>query len=327
MKMIREERTRMMQKFAVSLGGLMLLVPTLAFAERPEIDCNTLPDEQVQEFYELSGLMASAAEEKNFEEALSLGVKAMSMCTTDVYTEYTLARVYQLTNDCASAYYHYDVLDRKPAGIKSENADIYKGVKKNFKEVKSKCGDVLPVEITCAQEGVEIAITGLANVSTIKCPFYGRMPAGSYPFVATKEGFQPRKDTLNVAPEGVTLTIPELKDADSTGFIRVRCPRGASKFIMTDSEGRVEEYVCPWEGEVPADTYKIRLGGTEAEEDVTVVVEKKARMEHVIPNTARTNCSAAPLANTASTAAGAVLAMLAMFGLGTLRRRRANSAK
>ena len=71
MKMIREERTRMMQKFAASLGGLMLLVPTLAFAERPEIDCNTLPDEQMQEFYELSGLMASAAEEKNFEEAVT----------------------------------------------------------------------------------------------------------------------------------------------------------------------------------------------------------------------------------------------------------------
>lgn len=327
MNMIRKERTRMIRKLAVGLGGLMALVPTLAFADRPEIDCNGLADAQMQEFYDLSGRMASAAEEQNYEEALSLGLKAMSMCTTDVYTEYTLARVYQLTNDCASAYYHYDVLDRKPASIKSENADIYKGVKKNFKEVKSECGDVAPVEITCAQEGIEIAITGLANVSTIKCPYYGRMPAGSYPFVATMEGYQPRKDTLTVPAEGVTLTIPELKDADAMGFIRVRCPKGASKFIMTNSEGTVEEYVCPWEGDVPADTYKIRLGGTDAEEDIVVVVEKKARMEHIIPNTARTNCSAAPLANTASTAAGAVLAMLALFGFGTFRRRRANSAK
>lgn len=327
MNMIREERTRMMKKLAIALGALVTLIPSLAFADRPEVDCNTLPDEQMQEFYDLSGRMASAAEEKNYEEALSLGLQAMSMCTTDVYTEYTLARVYQLTNDCANAYYHYDVLDRKPASVKSENPDVYKGVKKNFKEVKSECPDVVPVEVTCAQEGVELAVTGLANASTLKCPFYGRMPAGSYPFVATKEGYQPRKDTLTVSAEGAAITIPELKDADAVGFIRVKCPKGASKFIMTSSDGKIDEYVCPWEGEVAADTYKIRLGGAEADEDITVVVDKKARVEHIIPNNARTNCSAAPLANSASTAAGAVFALLALFGLTTVRRRRANSAE
>lgn len=323
MSMVREG-CKHIQKLAFGFGGLMLLVPSLAFADRPEVDCNALADAQMQEFYDLSGRMAAAAESEEYEEALNLGLQAMRMCTSDVYTEYTLARVYQLTGNCADAYYHYDILDKKDSSVKKENRDIYDGVNKNFKEVKKNCGDVVPVEILCAQENVEIAVSGLNNVV---CPYYGRMKVGSYPFVASKEGFQPRKGTLNVGQEGLVLEIPELKDASAVGTLRVRCPRGASKFIMTNSEGQSEEYVCPWEGEVPADTYKIRLGSAGVEDEISVVVEQKGRVEHVIPNVARTNCSAAPLANTGSTAAGAVLALLAMFGFGTSRRRRANSVK
>ena len=48
--------------FACGLAGLFaLLVPLSAYAERPEIDCGSLSDKDMQAFYELSGKCAEAA--------------------------------------------------------------------------------------------------------------------------------------------------------------------------------------------------------------------------------------------------------------------------
>ena len=56
---------------------VLLLLPSVAWAERPEIDCNTLPEDEMRRFYELSGEMSQAVDEQNFEEALSVAKKAM----------------------------------------------------------------------------------------------------------------------------------------------------------------------------------------------------------------------------------------------------------
>ena len=53
----------------LGIGLGMLMLPATAMAERPEIDCNTLPDDEVQRFYELSGQMSQAAEEQDFDKA------------------------------------------------------------------------------------------------------------------------------------------------------------------------------------------------------------------------------------------------------------------
>ncbi len=324
MDIIRRFRASSMRTLAFGLTGLLFaLMPVQAFAGRPEIDCSTLSEEDSMNFYNLSGLSADAAANKNYDEALNMALKAMSICTSDVYTEYTLARIYHLTGDCANAYYHYEILSEKPASIQKENPDIYKELKKNFKDVKNKCGNVVTLEIECEQPGIQLAISGLGDVSTTTCPFYAKVLPGSYPVIATKEDYQARKETINVeAGKGTIVKIPELKEADSKGFLRVRCPKGATKFELKNSEGHIEEYVCPWEQEFPADTYTIKLSGAPDEDAVTVVVDKKSRLEHVIPTPEpKSKCSANPLENSSAPLSAALLGLLGMFGFATLRRR------
>ena len=310
----------------MGIGSLIFaLTPALALAERPEIDCDQLSEEDSQNFYDLSGRCAEAAANKNFEEALSLGVEAMSICTTDVYTEYTLARVYQLTNDCPNAYYHYELLSNRSPEVQKENADIYKELKKNFKDVKAKCSDVVTLEVVCETPETKISITGINNGQRMTCPFYGKVTPGSYTYTASKEGFTQARDSFIVSSEGANVTVPALQDADATGYIRIRCPKGSSKFILTDEKGKSDEYVCPWEGKLPAGAYKIRLGSSSPSDATDLVIEKKSNTEFNIPNAVKANCSATPLSNTSAPAA-ALLALLGALGFGALRRRRQNNA-
>lgn len=323
---IRANHSRATRRLAMGIGSLFFaLVPALAFADRPEIDCNQLSDEDSQTFYDLSAQCAEAAASKNFEEALSLGQRAMSICTTDVYTEYTLARVYQLTSDCPNAYYHYELLSLRPPEVQKENADIYKELKKNFKDVKAKCSDVVTLEVVCNTPDTKISITGINNGQRMDCPFYGKVTPGSYTYTASKEGFTQIRDTFLVSAEGANITIPELQDADATGYVRIRCPKGSSKFVLTDEKGKTDEYVCPWEGNLQAGKYKIRLGGSSPDEGTELVIEKKGNIEYAIPNVAKANCSATPIGNSSAPAA-ALLALFGALGFGLLRRRRQNNA-
>lgn len=308
----------------LGIGLGMLMLPATAMAERPEIDCNTLPDDEVQRFYELSGQMSQAAEEQDFDKAFSLAKQAMSICTSDTYTEFMLARLYHRSNDCANAYYHYEILDSRPSSVKKENSDVYKKLPEYLKEVKAKCGDAVNVEIVCALPETSLQIQGL-SVSNLSCPYYGKVKPGSYPLVATKTGYMPYKDTLTVSAGGTQFQVPELTESGSTGYIRVRCPKGASKFVMVSSNGVVEEYVCPWEGEVAPDTYKIYLGGSTADTATTVTIGKKERVEHVIPSLT-TNCNGQPQGGHHGLF-GFAVGLLGLLGLGAVSRRRAVASK
>lgn len=323
---IKDFRMRSAHKLAIGLAGILIaFAPASAFAERTEIECSSLSDAGQQEFYTLSGKAGEAAADKNYTEALSYAQQAMKLCTSDVYTEYTLGRIYQLTNDCPHAYYHFNMLMNKPTSVQKDpdNADIYRELKKAFKEVKSKCGNVVMLEITCEMPGTELTISNLGSMTSVSCPFEDMVKPGAYPVIAHKEGYQARTETINVAEgTGGSLKIPALKEADSAGEVRITCPRGASKFILTSSDGTIDEYVCPWEGKLPADTYMIRLGGTDVSDNVQVVVEKKGRVEYMIPNVAKSNCSAVPMSQSSTPLAAAFFALLGLFGFGALRRRR-----
>ena len=306
------------------MGGLLVaLTPAVSFAERAEIDCNSLPEDQMQKFYEMSAEIGDASAAKDFDKALPLAKKAMEMCTTDTYTEYTLARLYQLTGDCANAYYHYERLSDRGTALKKENPDIYKELNKHFKTIKSQCGDVVTLEIECVQDGVKLSMNGLPE-SNMACPFYGKITPGSYSLTATKDGFQPYNELVNVSDSGASVKISALKPVATTGFIRVRCPRGSSKFVLVSSNGQRDEYVCPWEGEVEAGTYKVFLGNADESTASTIVVEKEGRLEHVIPSVSG-GCTAAPVSNSPAPYA-ALFMLVAGLGFG-IRRRRAGRAE
>lgn len=300
----------------------LLLLPATAWAQRPEVDCNTLPEADMQRFYELSGEMSQAVDDQNFEEALSVAKQAMAMCTSDTYTEYTLARLYDLTNDCPDAFYHYEVLSNRPDSVKKENADIYKELNKHLKNIRKKCGDAVTVEVTCPTPETRLQIAS-NNVDTV-CPYYGKLMPGSYTVMLSKPDYVTVKETINVDPNSSgNFTMPELYEVSKQGTIRVRCPRGASKFVLTDSKGNVEEYVCPWEGKVKADTYRIYLGGTDPKAAAVVTVSANENIEHIIPAQS-SSCSAMPQSQSSSFAA-----LFAFFGIAGLawayRRKTAHS--
>ena len=312
-----------LRKWVLAFGALqMVLIPATAFAERPEIDCDSLSPDDLQKFYDLSSQFSSLVEEGNYQEALSVTQKAMSMCTTDVYAEYMLGRLYELTGSCADAYYHYEILSNRPSKVKKENSDIYKEIAKNFKNVQEKCGDVVSLEIKCETPDVRLTISGLPYPET-KCPYYGKVSPGAYTIMASREGYEAKKETINVPSDGAIVTLTALRDVSAVGTIRIRCPRGASKFVLVSSKGEKNEYACGagYEFTVPADTYKIYLGDMDESTASTIVVEKQGQLDYVIPNVATTNCSATPFNHT-TLPVGGLLMLAGLLGLGVVRRRR-----
>ncbi len=301
----------------ISSALALLLLPCAARAERPEVDCNALPDEEVQHFYELSGEMQQAVDESRYEEALTIAQKAMRMCTSDTYTEYMLARLYDLTNDCANAFYHYEILSNRPDSVKKENADIYKSLNSHLKTIKKTCGNAVSVEITCETPDTMIQIPN--SLQNTLCPYYGKLMPGAYTVTASKKGHVPAKETIAVSDKGGAFKIPALGEEGSQGYIRVRCPRGASKFVLKASDGTAEEYVCPWEGKVKPDTYSIYLGNADPKTAITVTVGKKESVEHIIP-AATSSCSSAPRSQPSPFAA--VLALLGLSGIALGSRRK-----
>lgn len=314
------------RKFAVGLGGLLLaMVPLTALADIPEIDCESLSQEQKNVFYNFVGECSNALGDKNFDSALANCSKAMEMCTTDVYTEYSLARIYQLTNDCPNAFYHFERLMNRPASVQKnkDNVDIYKEVKKYFKDVKAKCGDVVSLEINCETPGSELTIDGLGSVTAYSCPFFAKVKPGSYPVVVHKEGYQSRNETVNAAESvGAVLNIPALKEVSRLVDVRIQCPLHSTKFFLTAADGTTETLQCPYPGKLEPGTYTIRLSESDPSDSTTIVIEENQKFEYMIPNVAKSNCSAAPLNSSTAPVAGGIFALLGLLGLGAIRRRR-----
>ena len=67
-----------MQKLAFCMSGILIaFAPSYAFAERPEVDCADVMNDDAlsNQFFELSGMSAQAAQEKNYDEALAYASK------------------------------------------------------------------------------------------------------------------------------------------------------------------------------------------------------------------------------------------------------------
>ena len=312
-----------LRSIAVTVGMSALLIPALAFAEQPEIDCMSLSDEDSQEFYSLSGQAQEAAANDDLDGALQLSLQAMKMCTTDAYTEYNLARVYQMRNNCPAALYHFDRLLSHINDIKADSADLAKAIKKNSADAKAQCGDAVSLEITCATPDSKIQVNGVID-EAMDCPVYTKIMPGSYALTATRDGFFPFKDQITVpADAGLVYSVPALQDENDYGILRVKCPRNAIKFILTDAKGISNEYACPWEGKVASGTYKIRLGNTDASADMTVEVAKQSQIEHQIPAATKSGCSASTLQTSSQGGfAALIMGLLGTLSFAALRRRR-----
>ncbi|MBQ1267577.1 MAG: hypothetical protein IIY06_12625 [Proteobacteria bacterium] len=312
-----------LRSLATAIGAAALLIPSLALAEQPEIDCMSLSDSDQQAFYELSGQAQESAGNGDLDSALSDGIKAMSMCTTDAYTEYTLARIYQMRSNCPAALYHLERLQSRIAAIKAEDKSLAKAITNYYGEANNECGNAVSLEITCATPDTKIQLNGAID-TPVACPVYSKIMPGAYSLTATREKFFPFKDTITVSQEPVVYTVPALQDSEDFGNVRIKCPRGAMKFILTDPKGIVNEYACPWEGQLPSGNYKVKLGGSEGGAEADLVVTKSAQIEHVIPSEVRANCSATVRDSANGGFAALLLGILGAFGLASVRRKREN---
>jgi len=312
-----------LRSLATAIGAAALLVPSIAFAEQPEIDCMSLDENVQQTFYELSGQAQEAAGNGDLDSALNYGVKAMSMCTTDAYTEYTLARIYQMRNNCPAALYHLERLQGRIAAIKAEDKSLAKAITNYYGEANDECGKAVSLEINCATPETKIQLNGAID-TPVPCPVYSKILPGAYSLTATRDKYFPFKDTLTVSTEPIAYSVPALQDSEDFGNVRIKCPRGAIKFILTDPKGIVNEYACPWEGQLPSGTYKVKLGGSDGGTEAELVVTKSAQIEHVIPSEVRANCSATVRDTAHGGFTALLLGLLSALGFAGLRRKREN---
>lgn len=300
----------------------ILAAPSLAIAQQPEIDCASLPEDKQQLFYDLSGRAVEAASENKLQDALEISLKAMAICTSDSYTEYNLARIYHQLNNCPLAYYHYERLSARSAQIKAESKEMEKALTRHFREIQKTCGNVVSLEIHCSTEDTEIAITGFIDKPT-SCPLYTKIVPGTYQLTASKNDFYTYRDSINVPDVGAVYTVPELQDANDFGVLRVRCPRGATKFALVSEDGITNEYACPWEGKIPTGTYKLRLGNADDPRESTITIAKQTTIEHIFPtNKARANCSLTTVNSHTSPLPVLAIILAALASMGILRRRR-----
>jgi MYXO-CTERM domain-containing protein len=311
------------RRFVPALAGLMVvLFSSSAFAERPEVACDTL-DAPTKDHVESDLAMAldNALGEEDDDTALKVASEIMSLCTSDVYVEYTLASLYLGKKDMANACYHFDALLKKSDTARKDNSDIYKALDKKYKKIKDNCAAYREVDITCTMKGVELSITGDGvSLNHQACPFYGYLEPGTYAIKGSRQGFNSANVELVVGDEPATANIPELEDPNAKGHIEVKCPRGSTGFTLTDSKGKTASYTCPYIGDVPADTYTVKLQDSE-QEPTTIVVEKKGSVTHEIPAAVSSSCSATPVSGNSAPLFAGAFALLAALGFAVRRRR------
>ncbi|MFA5625405.1 MAG: hypothetical protein WC966_10195 [Bradymonadales bacterium] len=298
---------------------ITLLAYTNISARVPDKPCASLSEDEQMRFYEMTGKGVEAAQ-SDPDSAIAILSKAMEICNDDYYTEYSLARVYQNAGACHLAYLHFERLSERESTI--DDREIKKQLKRHFKTVQETCPDAVDLTVECRSAGTKLSITGYANAE-LDCPVYSKIMPGSYAVLAKKEGYFDYKGSLNVTPGSgeAILNIPELKSQKNVGTLRVLCPKGASKFVLTTQDGISNEYVCPWEGEVESGVYSINLLGQKAEDAVEVQVASQDLTQHRIPSKVTSSCSMSALNHSSSTNALLLLAG-ALLALTLLRRRR-----
>ena len=313
-----------MQKFSLAMGTILaaLTIPSISLAERPEIDCETLDENVLNEFYDLSSKYVTLRDQKNYSEALVYANKAMAICTTDSYTEYTIARLNQLLDNCPEAYYHYEILSKKPDSVKAKDKEIFEDIDKQFAEIKEKCGDVVDVEIQCDPPDTVLTISGLPN-SNIKCPFYGKLSPKTYSVIATRDGYQTKTESIEVPATGAKIKFPALRDNNAVGTFHIRCEqKDASAFVLVNSDGETSTYPCPSaDGTIPEGTYKVYLSDQDPATAETIVISRQQNSDFLIHKVQTSRCSATPLDNSSSPYGIALFALLSFFGLTVVRRK------
>ena len=304
-------------------GLLVALSSSFALAEMPEVPCDTL-DAPTRDHVDSDLAMAfeDALSEEDYDKAMSVAIEITNLCTTNVYIEYNLASLYLNKKDVMNACFHFDHLLRLSDVARKDNSDIYKALDKKYKKIKDDCAKFREVEVTCATKGVELSISGDGvSMNHLPCPYYGYLLPGNYSVKGSRSGLNSALAELVVSDEeGGKVALPELEDPNAKGHIEVKCPRGSTGFTLTDSKGKTSSYTCPYIGDVPADTYSVKLQGSD-QEPTTIVVEKKGNVTHEIPSAISTGCSSMPSSNSSAPLFAGAFALLAALGLAARRRR------
>lgn len=306
----------------VIVSLISILFVGTAYAKMPDKPCSALSETDQQKFYELTGQGVEAAA-NDPDSAINLLKKAMYICNDDYYTEYSLARVYQQAGQCPAAYFHFERLLERESSI--DDREIKKALRKHSATVKETCPNVADLSIECKMPGTQLTISGPSNI-TQECPIYTKIIPGTYSVLAKKADFFDYKSSFSAEDGGVVqVNIPNLSSLKNVGSLRVFCPKGATKFALTNKNGISNEYACPWEGELDAGIYKINLVGQSEDKSAEVEVIPQELSQHRIPSTVSGACSMSQIHHQNNATYALVLWMLSIAGVVLWRRRRMES--
>ena len=240
---------------------VLLALSLLAWPVLGGEPCASLSSEEREAYLSFGEEVVKAYEDEDFPRAVQATLNAMEICDEDPRTKYNLARVYQAAGNCNMALFWYEqVLELDPEGpyvkaIKEQRAKAgrYKT------ELQVECSNSAKISVECSNPGVLIT---LGEFSTLKCPYRGRIDAGTYKLTASLEGFQDYSVQVQlVAGENNRLLVPELlPEIDSSlGTLRVSCPESVKEVVLTGPGYNDVDVPCPLKIDLDAGYYTVRM--------------------------------------------------------------------
>ncbi|MDX9723608.1 MAG: hypothetical protein RBU37_22870, partial [Myxococcota bacterium] len=142
-------------------------------------------------------------------------------------------------------------------------------------ELQLECANSARIAIDCTDPGITLR---LGEFASERCPYEGRLNAGTYRLLASLEGYESYQvDIELVAGENNRVLIPGLKPVDTrtTGTLKVFCPEAVSSIELLSSD-LSESLDCPVERELLPGRYSLRMADGSEEQFAIAIGETVA---------------------------------------------------
>ncbi|OIP40567.1 MAG: hypothetical protein AUK47_08100 [Deltaproteobacteria bacterium CG2_30_63_29] len=242
----------MHQAAALTLGLLVTLGANLAQAQVP---CEKLNSADEQQYDKLGVEALEHYEAAEYLDAIDAILRTRAVCDEDPILKFNLAWAYKKVGNCDLARYWFERSNDAADPFSIMMTDRQDNIAEALTELSVECSGSARVSIKCDDEGVTLSI----GDQTFPCPFDGRIPQGTYPLRAEKEGRTPfaSKVTLDATQSNHFLipTLPEPSNRPTTrALLRVTCP--GKDIVSMHGPGVNEDNVCPFEKSVAAGTFE-----------------------------------------------------------------------
>ena len=271
-------------KKCILLGWIVFLyifIPSLSFAKNCEEMKKNQP-EKWKNWNKITKKAEQSADNQDYETALREYLEGFKICN-DAITEYSIARMYDLSGDCDNAMSWYNtVLQHEQNEERDEGLEQVLPLAKNYLlELETTCNTNSTLEVTCTQENVFIEIDGSEPEM---CPLKLTLEVGRYQVKASKIGFDNFEIRVEiVAHKHNTLAISLNKTGESStsshyGKLHVECPMELFS-VEINGNDYSREITCPGTRELLPGIYEVSLPVTGQSQTAYVVAGETVRIK------------------------------------------------